>query len=331
MNINNGTNIIREKLCNDFPNIYIKEIDTTLKKHKNSYIASYYDLEEQISLNKLKLKKIPGKQKYIGPTIYDDIFKSVKQTIECNCCCNNKEIDEFGQCTEGHLICKDCIKTHATNTIYQQVCYKIKCIDCSSSSKCIGEFNENTLTQILDARVVNEYKNLKKIGELKEISVDDINIKICQHCGSGTDIGVDSEQTLLVCMDCFKDTCLKCNQVDHPGKVCFYTGNVVQGKRQEIEDKMTEALIVKCKKCNTSLFKNEGCNKITCVCGTHSCYICKEIIPKSTGYKHFCVESKCKSNCNMCHLWVQDTKNRLLNAVKDEYSDETKTLINRLL
>lgn len=331
-----SSKIIRDKLCNDFPSVYIKEIDAVLKKHQNSYIASYYELEEQLKMNTLKLKKNPSKQKVIDSNDllkYKDTFNSVNPTFECNCCYNDTLIDEFGQCTEGHLICKPCIKKHAENSIYQLLTSKIKCIDCTT--KCFGEFDENILQKILEPRVLGEYKNIKKLDEIKEISIDDINIKLCQHCGAGTDIGENEEQILLVCMECFKDTCLKCNQISHPGKPCFSLGNVVQSKRQEIEDKMTEALIVKCKKCNTSIFKNEGCNKVTCVCGTHNCYICKEIITKSVGYSHFCREHNCLKNngekCNMCHLWEQDTKTRLLNAVKDEYNDEAKKLINNLL
>ena len=327
--------IIRNKLSNDFPSIYIKEIDNALKIHKNSYAASYYYLEEQIKLDALKLKKNPGKQKDIDNnelTKFESIFKSVKPTFDCSCCCDDKLIEEFGQCTEGHLICKTCIKKHAENTIYQNLSCKIRCIDCHS--KCYGIFDEEILKDILEPRVLGEYRNLKKIEEIKDLCFDDINIKLCQHCGSGADIG-EVEQTLLVCMECFKDTCLKCNQIDHPGKECYSLGNVVQSKRQEIEDKMTEALIVKCNKCNTSIFKNEGCNKVTCVCGTHNCYMCKQIITKAVGYSHFCREHNCKKNngasCNMCHLWEQNTKKRILNAVKDDYSDDTKKLINGLL
>ncbi len=320
--------LIRDKLCNDFPSVYIKEIDNALKINKNSYTATYYYLEDQLKNNSLKLKKVPGKQRQIVsiPEL-ESIFKSVKQTIECSCCCEDKMIEEFGQCSDGHLICKVCIKKHSENTIYQQLSCKIKCIDCSE--KCFGEFSEETLQSILNERVFAEYKNLKKMDEINQLCVDDINIKLCQHCGAGTDIGENSEQYLLVCMECFKDTCLKCNQVDHPGKSCYSLGNVTQSKRQEIEDKMTEALIVKCNNCNKSIFKNEGCNKVTCVCGTHNCYICKQIIPKSVGYSHFCRSHDC--NCNKCHLWEQNTKKRLLNAVKEEYDSETKKLINGLL
>jgi TRIAD3 protein (E3 ubiquitin-protein ligase RNF216) len=320
--------LIRDKLCNDFPSVYIKEIDIALKTNKNSYTATYYYLEDKLKENSLKLKKVPSKQRKLDsvPEL-DNIFKSVKQTIECSCCCDDKPIEDFGQCTDGHLICKVCIKKHAENTIYQQLSCKIKCIDCNE--KCFGEFSEETLQSILNDRVFSEYKNLKKIEEINQLCVDDINIKLCQHCGAGTDIGENSDQYLLVCMECFKDTCLKCNQVDHPGKACYSLGNITQSKRQEIEDKMTEALIVKCNQCNKSIFKNEGCNKVTCVCGTHNCYICKQIIPKSVGYSHFCRSHNC--DCNKCHLWEQNTKKRLLDAVKEDYNNETKKLITGLL
>jgi TRIAD3 protein (E3 ubiquitin-protein ligase RNF216) len=320
--------LIRDKLCNDFPSVYIKEIDVALKTNKNSYTATYYYLEDKLKENSLKLKKVPSKQRKLDsvPEL-DNIFKSVKQTIECSCCCHDKPIEDFGQCTDGHLICKVCIKKHAENTIYQQLSCKIKCIDCNE--KCFGEFSEETLQEILNDRVFSEYKNLKKMEEINQLCVDDINIKLCQHCGAGTDIGENSDQYLLVCMECFKDTCLKCNQVDHPGKPCYSLGNITQSKRQEIEDKMTEALIVKCNQCNKSIFKNEGCNKVTCVCGTHNCYICKQIIPKSVGYSHFCRSHNC--DCNKCHLWEQNTKKRLLDAVKEDYNNETKKLITGLL
>lgn len=321
--------LVRDKLCNDFPSVYIKEIVGALKVNNNSYTATYYYLEQQLKDNKLKLKKVPGKQKVIEcNSNLESIFKSVKQSIECCCCCDDKQIEDFGQCSDGHLICKVCIKKHAENTIYQQLSCKIKCIDCNE--KCYGEFSEETLQKILNERVFVEYKNLKKIEEINQLCVDDINIKLCQHCGAGTDIGEDSVQTLLVCMECFKDTCLKCNQVDHPGKQCYSLGNVSQGRRQEIEDKMTEALIVKCKNCNKSIFKNDdGCNKIKCVCGKYNCYVCKEIIPQHVGYSHFCRSENC--NCNKCHLWEPNTKKRIIDAVKDVYDEETKKLINGLL
>ena len=50
------------------------------------------------------------------------------------------------------------------------------------------------------------------------------------------------------------------------------------------EEKLTEAFVRKCKKCNRPYFKETGCNKIICVCGCIMCYICEKEI---AGYSHF--------------------------------------------
>ena len=39
---------IRHKLCNDFPSVYIRDINTALVENNYSYIGSYYYLEEKI-------------------------------------------------------------------------------------------------------------------------------------------------------------------------------------------------------------------------------------------------------------------------------------------
>jgi hypothetical protein len=59
--------------------------------------------------------------------------------------------------------------------------------------------------------------------------------------------------------------------------------------------------------------------------------MCKQIITKAVGYSHFCLEDICKKNngssCNMCHLWEQiSQEKRILNAVKDYYSEDTKKI-----
>ena len=71
--------LIRNKLCNDFPSVYIKEIDNALKISKNSYIAAYYYLEDQLKNNSLKLKKQQGKQRRIDSILeLDSIFTPLK-------------------------------------------------------------------------------------------------------------------------------------------------------------------------------------------------------------------------------------------------------------
>lgn len=295
----------------------------------------------------MPIKKVETKTKRINeldPLLFKfkDTIDSVKETLECSCCYEDKSIDSFGQCSDGHIICNNCIKTHAQNTIYQKMSCKIGCIN--SQDKCYGNIDDSILSKLLDVRVFSEYKNLKRLDEMKELSIDGINIKMCQHCNAGTDIG-ESKQDVLVCLECFKDTCLKCNQIAHYGSECYHLGKINRGKRQTIEDKMTEAMILRCEKCSNPIVKDEGCNSVTCLCGNIICYVCKKTIWKSaktpltrqvdldniSSYSHFCRSYLCTSNnCKQCHLYTK-VSHSAFDAVKDDYNKETKTLIDKLL
>jgi hypothetical protein len=330
----------RDKLCDDFPSLFIGDINYRFLSNNYSYKATYYELEQLIKDNKLPLKKVMTKLKRCSKADslfikFKDVFDSVKQTFECTCCYDDKEIIDFGQCTDGHLICNSCVKKHATDTIYQKLSSKICCIN--TQDKCFGTISDSILEKVLDIRIFSEYIILKNMAEIKELCIDDINIKICQHCNAGTDIG-EQEQgqgqviETLICMECFKDTCLKCNQVGHPGAECYALGNVCRSQRQNIEDKMSEAVIIRCGNCNNTIVKDEGCNKVTCLCGNYICYCCKQNVPKSVGYSHFCTEHNCKKpDCKPCHLWDTNMSGRILDAVKDDYNEATKRLIDTLL
>lgn len=244
-------------------------------------------------------------------------------TIECKCCYELFMDDEVSQCCEGHIICKSCIKKFASQMIYENADPNILCI--STESVCQAKISENVLENVLDQRVFNEYKRIKVVKELKEISnaFDDINIKICANCEKGVDIG-DFELEVMTCTECFKDTCLKCNQLDHPGKKCFSNGNVRADKRLEIEDKLTEELLIRCDNCNKMIFKDQGCNKVTCTCKTVMCAICKENITK-TGYKHFEKSKKCA-----LFIDEQKKKQKIAENFKQD-NEEANKLIKSLL
>lgn len=58
----------------------------------------------------------------------------------------------------------------------------------------------------------------------------------------------------------------------------------------------------KCPSCKAPIQKSAGCNKITCICGTILCYVCRK---KITGYDHF------SSASNSCNLWNADAAPRV--------------------
>jgi TRIAD3 protein (E3 ubiquitin-protein ligase RNF216) len=82
-----------------------------------------------------------------------------------------------------------------------------------------------------------------------------------------------------------------------------------------IEEKMNEAVVRTCPKCNAQFMKEDGCNKMECPrCGTWICYFCRQVIPKDIGYAHFWRQpAPCPPG--RCPLWVS---NEALHALEAE-------------
>lgn len=68
--------------------------------------------------------------------------------------------------------------------------------------------------------------------------------------------------------------------------------------RRRLEEVLTEAGMLTCPKCNTSIIKESGCNHMTCSkCRTHLCLLCCDIISEAGSgqnpYDHFRAGSPC--------------------------------------
>jgi len=106
--------------------------------------------------------------------------------------------------------------------------------------------------------------------------------------------------------DCRSESCRKCGKEPHVPLRCE---EVVQLKRQDegrlkVEEALAEAKIRKCPKCTTPFVKSDGCNKMTCRCGTKMCYICRLELKGNNPYDHFCRVPHCDHKmCPKCTLF----------------------------
>ncbi|KAK4159755.1 putative E3 ubiquitin-protein ligase ARI4 [Cladorrhinum sp. PSN259] len=125
--------------------------------------------------------------------------------------------------------------------------------------------------------------------------------------------------------DCRKQSCLSCNKAWADLHVCNESALV--SLRTQIEQAMSMAIKRVCPKCNTSFVKNQGCNKLTCLCGYKMCYVCRKDIGATTGpdagYSHFCEHfrpmggNKCKE-CTKCSLWEAEDTDKVLEQAREE-------------
>ena len=92
---------------------------------------------------------------------------------------------------------------------------------------------------------------------------------------------------VFVCQhpECSKQSCRLCKDIAHPNLRCDQVEKDAEvEKRTYIENKMTEALIRVCYKCQKPFIKQDGCNKMQCECGAIMCYLCRKPVQ---GYNHF--------------------------------------------
>lgn len=238
--------------------------------------------------------------------IEDEVFME-QINIECSCCYSTKFVEEFVSCPKSHKICSQCVKTHATNIIWENGSFEIKCI-CMDES-CDTNYSDKVLEQILDKKVFDQYLKLKIRNETKYIfDLKDLNLIKCQFCETVWDL--DPEDKLLYCMGCGKKTCLECGQVAHPDRPCDKT-------RIKIEEGLTRENFLICSQCSRCISKETGCNAVRCPCGNNMCWGCK----KSWG-------STDAHGCTCKNLWGEKQKTNFLNEFAG--NQQAQTYINKL-
>lgn len=107
--------------------------------------------------------------------------------------------------------------------------------------------------------------------------------------------------------------------------------------RHTVEEAISAAKIRSCPKCKKAYIKSDGCNKISCGCGSKSCYVCRKQI---SDYAHFCQTPHCNHvSCGKCPLHTNDAEDDaramreagLAAAARVEEKTHTKVDVQALL
>jgi len=257
---------ILAKLKSDYPEVYVLDIKESLRNNYNNYDVAYADLKYKMTLNALRMKAS---------------YQRPKKT-ECSCCCEEELEENAIKCDAGHAVCVKCFVCYSRNMMYQQKSTKFKCIDCNHQCAHLYEYSkfEHAYTEQLK----KEYANVQKFESMMDVVNEDpsIELKQCSHCYECVDIGGTTTRNEMTCVYCGKDTCLLCNEKSHNGKPC----EINTSERLSKEEKLTIENSIKCTKCHNRIMKEDGCNKLTCICKNTYCFVCKTQISKDR-YDHY--------------------------------------------
>ncbi|MGH0157744.1 UNVERIFIED_CONTAM: hypothetical protein FKN15_058334 [Acipenser sinensis] len=243
----------------------------------------------------------------------EEQYQKDGQLIECLCCYGEFAFEELTQCADGHLFCKECLVKYAQEAVFGAGRSELSCMD----GTCQCSFPTSELEKVLPENVLCKY--YERLAEEAVAATCADELVRCPFCSFPALL--DKEVFLFSCPNarCRKESCRKCHILwkDHIDLTCDQVAEKDEIRiRVSFEEKMTAARVRKCHQCGTGLVKSEGCNRMSCRCGAHMCYLCRAPI---NGYNHFCQHARTPGSacrqCQKCSLWTDPTVNHAVKRV----------------
>lgn len=247
----NYTTMWEKTLSDDIPLLH----ECAFIKHKNRIIE--YQKE---------LKKREDEE-------FEELHKR-NELLICQCCYVECIPSKCSTCDDGHIFCNLCI-VRGTEIQIARGNGHVPCfVDCD------GEFRLSTLQKVLTPMQFSIFVCKKQETEVMSAGI--LGLVSCPFCQFASIPPLKDNVFKCLNPECMKESCRLCKEINHIPFKCYE--EKTEKARLFLEEKMTEALVHKCHRCSRPYFKEDGCNKITCVCGCKMCYLCDEEI---TGYAHF--------------------------------------------
>ncbi|KAK2833750.1 hypothetical protein Q5P01_017639 [Channa striata] len=287
------------------------------------YCRTYNNLEasvqKELTFYQQKAKEWAEHEDFLlALQVNEDEYKKDGQLIECGCCFGDFAFEKMTQCSDGHLFCKECLVKYAQEAVFGSGRSELSCME----GGCPCSYPVCELEKVLPENILCKYYERQAEEAVAATCADEL--VRCPFCNFPALL--DKDMSLFSCPNprCRKESCRKCHVQwkQHAGKTCE---QVLE--RDEIrirvlfEERMTAARVRKCIKCGMGLVKSEGCNRMSCRCGSFMCYLCREPI---TGYNHFCQHARspgapCR-HCRKCSLWTDPTQDdeRIIQEIQKE-------------
>ncbi|SMR58451.1 unnamed protein product [Zymoseptoria tritici ST99CH_1E4] len=205
------------------------------------------------------------------------------ETSECQVCFDELPMNRQIHCdgAVAHFTCFDCAELYVKTEVGDARC-RVVC-----TAGCGAPFPRSQLHLLSDKDLLNKLEKLQQEKDIRDAGLE--GLEECPFCIDFKIIlGPVEEDSELRCgnPECEKVSCRRCKAASHVPLSCEeHAKDNKISFRHRVEEKMSEALIRSCNKCNKKFIKLDGCNKMTCPsCGNLQCYVCSTSI---TCYSHF--------------------------------------------
>lgn len=294
-------------------------IDEFLKKYTHIQIYNMYiNFKVDISLCNSKILNHISVILYRHGNLnciccFNECFIIDKNFYTCNNYINNylnnyhkNNIDDYYcENMNFHIFCKECLSNYVETDIELKI--NNTCLDCNCN--CI--INDNYLKESLiytNSSKLERFDEINDIIKINELSKLD-GYYICPKCKRYVVfIDLYSEEIKNIkCYRCQHEWCRYCKGKSHDFECNIIDDeNNIEGIITIVNETISNCY-VNCPSCKVKIEKIDGCNKITCKCGTNFCYLCNLIIKQknNTNYWHF-KGSGSYDNSSNCDLYSND-------------------------
>lgn len=221
---------------------------------------------------------------------YDDVV------YECACCFGEYMECQMIRCSEGHMFCANCLSKY----VVDRVTGGETALHCMAVAACTGTYSHALLSKRLESRLYDTYTIREFQESLNRAAIN--NLYQCPKCEFAVIID-DIIDNRFVCMNakCGYISCIRCHALYHLNTACGTASDA--NIRTTIEEIFTRNKMRNCPACAQEFTRIDGCNKMTCVCGAKSCYLCRQRVQ---DYTHFYNDFGANITAGKCPLYTRE-------------------------
>jgi E3 ubiquitin-protein ligase RNF14 len=200
-----------------------------------------------------------------------------------------------------HWLCVDCVRRMASVHVRDGSVTRLICPE----PGCSSTFSPLIMREVLSNEDYEKYDTML-LSKTLDAMPDLVYCPRCEHPvledeGDGTHCGR--------CPGCMYAFCTLCRDAYHPPSIeCLnpqqklavlearrvgdekMSAEALRKYREDLADAAAQAYVTQkgrlCPTCGAGVVKNEGCNKMTCACGSYFCWLCGDKL-SGDGYAHF--------------------------------------------